>query len=137
MKMKKGFTLIELLVVISIIGLLIVFLAPKLVNVRDRAKEAGIKAVMHSVQLSVEAYNGENSTYPIATSMALYTLYDQYLKTGGYLTSLPKNPFTNADYTEKDTAGKIEYSYEASTDTYKLTGYKRDGKTKLLELSNL
>ena len=40
---KYGFTLVEILVVILIIGLLFVFLAPKISNSSDRAKEAGVK----------------------------------------------------------------------------------------------
>jgi type II secretion system protein G len=63
---RKGFTLIEILVVIGIIGLLAVFLVPNLLGAQDRAKETAVKAVMHSLQLAVEAYNMENDSYPVA-----------------------------------------------------------------------
>lgn len=136
--MKKGFTLIEILIVISLIGVLIVFLVPRISGVRDLTREAAVKSVMHSVQLSVEAYLAENNTYPIVTSaISLNKLYDQYLKVGGYLSSLPKNPFTNKAYADGDKAGKITYSYDATSDTYTITGYKRNGTTKILDLSNL
>jgi len=135
--MKKGFTLIELLVVIAIIGILVVFLVPNLIGVQDRGKEAGVKAVMHSVQLALEAYNMENLTYPVASSTPLESLCKNYLMEGGYIASVPKNPFTGKSYTDADVAGKIVYSFDDGTGVYTLTGYKRDGIKKLLELSNM
>jgi len=135
--MKKGFTLVEILVVIGIIGLLIVFLVPSLLGARDRAKEAGVKAVMHSVQLAVEAYNMENDSYPLGTNVLLESLCRNYLMAGGYIASVPKNPFTGREYTDADVAGKIVYYYDDTTGAYTLTGYKRNGTTKILDLTNL
>jgi type II secretion system protein G len=135
--MKKGFTLVEILVVIGIIGLLIVFLVPSLLGARDRAKEAGVKAVMHSVQLAVEAYNMENDSYPLGNNVLLESLCRNYLMAGGYIAAVPKNPFTGNEYTDADVAGKIVYSYTDATGIYTLTGYKRNGTTKILDLSNM
>lgn len=134
---RKGFTLIELLVVLAIVGLLVVFLVPKLLGIQDRAKETAVKSVMHSVQLGVEAYNMENTVYPIATNISLKELCENYLMAGGYIAEVPKNPFTGKEYTEADTAGKIMYDYDDSTGAYTLIGYKRDGTKKHLELSNM
>jgi prepilin-type N-terminal cleavage/methylation domain-containing protein len=137
MKQDKGFTLIELLIVISIIGLLAVFLVPTFMGVRDRAKEAGVKLVMHSTQLAVEAYNMENETYPIATNVSLKTLFDNYLSVGGYMSSLSKNPFTGRSYSDSDSSGKIIYNYDSDTSAYTITGYKKNGFSKLQELTNM
>ncbi|MFH1386826.1 MAG: prepilin-type N-terminal cleavage/methylation domain-containing protein [bacterium] len=135
--MKKGFTLVEILVVIGIIGLLSVFLVPNLLGARDRAKEAAVKGVMHTVQLAVEAYQMENDVYPLGNNIALESLCRNYLMSGGYMADVPKNPFTGAQYTDADTAGKIIYTYENTTGAYKLTGYKRNGLSKLQELTNM
>ena len=135
--MKKGFTLIEILIVIGIIGLLSVFLVPNLLGARDRAKEAAVKGVMHSVQLAIEAYQMENEVYPGGTNIPLASLANNYLTGGGYLAAVPKNPFTGVEYTDADGAGKIIYNYEDATSVYKLTGYKRNGTAKILELTNL
>ncbi len=135
--MKKGFTLIEILVVIGIIGLLMVFLVPNLLGAQDRAKEAAVKAVMHSVQLAVEAYNMENSTYPLGHNVTLKSLCINYLMAGGYIASIPKNPFTGLEYTDSDVAGKIIYNYNELDGKYVLTGYKRNGISKILDLSNM
>lgn len=134
---KRGFTLIEMLVVIAIIGILAGFLYPAFTGAQNRAKEAAVKTVMHSVQLAVEAYNMENSTYPIAGKISLKTLYDEYLKAGEYISSIPKNPFTNKPYSEGDLSGKITYSYDLEKDIYTITGYKRNGFSKIQELSNM
>lgn len=134
---KNGFTLIELLVVIGIIGLLAVFLVPNLLGARDRAKEAAVKGVMHSVQLAIEAYEMENQVYPLETNVALESLCNNYLMAGGYIASVPKNPFTGKEYTDADVAGKIIYSYDDTTGKYTLTGYNRTGTKKIQELTNM
>ncbi|OGC07660.1 hypothetical protein A2526_00030 [candidate division WOR-1 bacterium RIFOXYD2_FULL_36_8] len=134
---KKGFTLLEILVVIGIIGLLAVFLLPNLMGTQDRAKEASVKSVMHSVQLAVESYNMENMVYPVGKSISVRNLCENYLMSGGYIGSIPKNPFTGKEYENNDVAGKIVYDYSEVDDKYVLTGYKRNGTTKILELSNM
>lgn len=135
--MKKGFTLIEMLVVIAIIGLLAYFMTPHLLGSQDKAKEGAVKAVMHSVQLAVEGYNLENNTFPIASSIGVESLVNNYLKVGNYMVTIPQNPFTGKAYADSDLAGKIIYDYSNMTGVYIITGYKRDGKTKILELTNM
>ncbi len=135
--MNKAFTLIELLVVIAIISIIAAFMMPNFIGVQDRAKEASVKAVMHSVQLAVEAYNMENESYPMGNDITLRELCDNYLIQGGYLTSIPKNPFTGQDYSASDKAGKIIYYYDDSSGAYKIEGYKRNGSSSILELSNM
>lgn len=137
MRKKEGFTLIEILVVIGIIGLLAVFLVPNIFGVQDRGKEAAVKAVMHSVQLAVEAYNMENETYPVGRNITLHNLCVNYLMPGGYIASVPRNPFTGQEYKDADSAGKVIYNYNDIENKYVLTGYRRNGFSKILELSNM
>jgi general secretion pathway protein G len=137
LKRQNGFTLVEILVVIGIIGLLAVFLVPNLLGARDRAKETAVKGVMHTVQLAIEAYDMENEVYPMGNNVSLKSLCENYLMAGGYIAAVPKNPFTGQTYTDGDVAGKIVYSYNDTTGSYTLTGYKRNGISKLLELTNM
>ncbi len=135
--MKKGFTLIELLVVMGIIGLLAVFLVPNLLGAKDRAKETAVKAVMHSVQLAVEAYQMENEIYPLDNNLPLESLCNNYLMPGGYMASIPKNPFTGVPYKDADVAGKIVYNYDQNSGKYTITGYGRTALRKVQELTNM
>jgi len=134
---KRGFTLIEILVVISIISVLIVFLAPRLLNFKDRGSEVAVKAVMHSVQLAVESYNMENLTYPVATDIGVRSLVLNYLEAGNYISGVPQNPFTGKEYQDDDVPGRIVYYFDESEGKYTIVGYKRNGTSKLLELSNM
>ena len=134
---KKGFTLIEILIVLGIIGILAVFLVPNIMGAQDKGKETAVKAVMHTVQLAVESYNMENLSYPVAKNISLYSLASNYLMAGGYLTSIPQNPYTGKEYTDSESAGKIIYDFDDVEGKYVITGYKRNGITKVLELGNL
>ncbi|MDD4179622.1 MAG: DUF3939 domain-containing protein [Candidatus Margulisbacteria bacterium] len=137
MKTRNGFTLVEILVVIGIIGLLAVFLVPNVLGARDRGREAAVKGVMHTVQLAIEAYQMENEVYPLATNTPLESLCRNYLMSGGYMASVPKNPFNGLTYTDADLPGKIIYNYDNASGAYTLIGYKRNGTSKLLELTNM
>jgi type II secretion system protein G len=137
MKNRHGFTLMEVLVVIGIISLLAVFLVPNLLGAKDRAKDTAVKGVIHSIQLALEAYEMENLTYPLDNNVPLESLCNNYLMAGGYVVTVPKNPFTGAAYSDSDSAGKIIYNYNNATGKYTLIGYNRDGTKKVQELSNL
>lgn len=52
----RGFTLIELLVVITIIGILASIALPNYIKAKDKAREAEVKANVHSIQIALERY---------------------------------------------------------------------------------
>jgi len=61
----KGFTLIELLVVITIIGILAAIALPNYIKAKDKAREAEVKANVHTIQIALERYSTDNSgQYP-------------------------------------------------------------------------
>ena len=134
---KSGFTLIEILVVIAIIGVLAYFLVPRLLGTQDMAKEAAVKAIMHQLQISLESFNIENETYPVATSVGIKNLCENYLMPPNYIGAIPKNPYTGKAYTDDDVAGKIIYNFDNNSGKYTLTGYNRFGTHKILILSNI
>ena len=61
----KGFTLIEMLVVMIILGILAAIVIPNFIRMQDRAKEASVKANMHTLQLAFEDFSTRsNGVYP-------------------------------------------------------------------------
>ena len=112
---SEGFTLIELLIVIIIIGILAAIAIPMFLGQRDKAKEAGVKEGVHSIQIGVQSYAVDhNDAYPPdAAKGTLGTMVDNW----------PKNPWTNVDMaTDAKTAGNAFYTVTASTN-FTLKGY--------------
>ena len=73
---QRGFTLIELLVVIAIIGILIGFLAPGAMTMREKARRSKCQNNLKQIYYAVAAYRDDhNEQYPAS----LDELHDAYL----------------------------------------------------------
>ena len=103
-KSNHGFTLIELMVVIVILGILVSFIAPRLMGRPDEAKQVKARVQMESLETAIKLYKLDNGNYP-STEQGLQALVDEpqtgslpkKWRKGGYLEKgrVPKDPWGN------------------------------------------
>ena len=103
-KTTHGFTLIELMVVIVILGILVSFIAPRLMGRPDEAKQVKARIQMESIETAIKLYKLDSGMYP-TTEQGLQALVEQpqtgtlpkKWRKGGYLEKgrVPKDPWGN------------------------------------------
>jgi general secretion pathway protein G len=72
--MTKGFSLIELLLVMAIMAILSTLMLPNLLGAQDKARESGVRAVAHAIQLALESYSVDHGVYPAGTNLGVAAL---------------------------------------------------------------
>jgi len=115
-----GFTLIEIMVVIAIIGILATLIVPKIMGRPDEARVVAAKQDVGTIVQALKLYRLDIGRYP-TTDQGLKALVEkptsepvpQNWKMGGYLDSLPKDPWGNVyQYANPGTNGEIDvYSF--------------------------
>ena len=103
---NSGFTFIELMVVIVILGILALYVAPKILDRPDEARINAAKVQIKSIETALKLYKLDNGVYP-TTEQGLEALVQapevgQLAKSwreGGYLErdKVPQDPWGN-DY---------------------------------------
>ena len=115
-----GFTLIEIMVVIAIIGILATLIVPKIMGRPDEARATAAKHDVGTLVQAFKLYRLDIGRYP-TTEQGIRALVEkptsepvpQNWKAGGYLDSVPKDPWGNPyQYANPGTHGEIDvYSY--------------------------
>ncbi len=103
---NRGFTLIELMVVIIILGILAMYVGPKLMGKPGEAKQVKARLDIASLETALKMYKLDSGAYP-GTEQGLQALVEKpetgvvpkKWKKGGYLEKgkVPKDPWGN-DY---------------------------------------
>ncbi|MCD4763547.1 MAG: type II secretion system major pseudopilin GspG [Desulfobacterales bacterium] len=125
-KNVRGFTLIELMVVIIILGILAMYVMPKIMGRPDEARQVKARLDIASLETAIKLYKLDNGMYP-GTEQGLQALVAQpetgtlakKWRKGGYLEKnrVPKDPWGN------------EYIYlcPGVNDDYDIISYGADG----------
>ncbi|MDL1981973.1 MAG: type II secretion system major pseudopilin GspG [Deltaproteobacteria bacterium] len=103
-KNVRGFTLIELMVVIIILGILAMYVMPRIMGRPDEARQVKARLDMASLETALKLYKLDNGVYP-GTEQGLQALVVQpetgtlakKWRKGGYLEKnrIPKDPWGN------------------------------------------
>jgi general secretion pathway protein G len=113
---EAGFTLIEIMVVIAIIGILATLIVPNIMGRPDEARATAAKHDVGTINQALKLYRLDIGRYP-TTEQGIKALVErptsepipQNWKTGGYLSSVPKDPWGNAYYySNPGTRGEID-----------------------------
>ncbi len=100
----SGFTLIELMVVVIILGILALYIGPKIMGEPEKAKRVKAKMDIASLETALKMYKLDNGMYP-STDQGLQSLVSvpdsgvipKNWRKGGYLekSKVPKDPWGN------------------------------------------
>ena len=113
---EAGFTLIEIMVVIAIIGILATLIVPNIMGRPDEARVTAAKHDVGTINQALKLYRLDIGRYP-TTEQGLKALVErptsepipQNWKAGGYLSSVPKDPWGNPyHYSNPGTRGEID-----------------------------
>ncbi|MDB3964753.1 type II secretion system major pseudopilin GspG [Amylibacter sp.] len=94
MKKIKGFTLIEVLVALTIIGILMTFVGPYILDRPDQARKLKLKNDFLAIETAMELYKLDNGTYP-SPEAGLNDLISQNDGGNSYFSTIPTDPWGN------------------------------------------
>ena len=104
-KNLSGFTLIEVLVTLTIIAILMSFVAPYVLNRPDQARELKLKFDFEAIESALALYKLDHGNYPSQEQG-----FDQLVNDDNgsrYLAKIPQDPWGNS-YIYKFSENKIE-----------------------------
>jgi general secretion pathway protein G len=124
-KRQRGFTLIEIMVVVVILAVLGALVVPRILENVDKARVTRAQSDIRAIQTALDLYRLDNFKYP-TTEQGLQALVTQpsdpsitNYRSGGYLPTLPKDPWNNPyNYISPGADGR----------DYDIISYGRDGK---------
>jgi general secretion pathway protein G len=100
----RGFTLIELMVVVIILGILALYVGPKIMGEPEKAKRVKAKMDIATLETALKMYKLDNGVYP-STEQGLLSLVEmpetgvvpKNWRKGGYIerNRVPKDPWGN------------------------------------------
>ena len=98
---QRGFTLIEIMVVVIILGILVAFAVPNVMDNPERARITKAQHDIRAIEQSLDLYRGDNFRYP-STAQGLQALVERPTSQPEprnwrqYMRSIPEDPWGNA-----------------------------------------
>jgi general secretion pathway protein G len=105
LKKIKGFTLIEVLVALTIIGILMTFVGPYILDRPDQARMLKIKNDFLAIETAMELYKLDNGTYP-SPEAGLNDLTSGNDDGNSYFSTIPTDPWGNKYILEIETGSR-------------------------------
>jgi len=120
---ERGFTLIEILVVITIIGLIMALVAPRVLNYLSEAKVKAAKIQIESLSSTLDLYYLDTGRYP-SSSEGLQALVERPAGVEGW-----SGPYLKGGFVPKDPWGH-DYAYRMPGEhgAYDIVSYGSDGQ---------
>lgn len=113
---RAGFTLIEVMVVVAILAILAAVVVPRIMDEPGKARQARAAQDIRAIESALDMYRLDNYRYP-TSEQGLEALVERpttgpeppNYKEGGYLRSLPEDPWGNPyQYANPGQHGEID-----------------------------
>lgn len=89
---RKGFTLLEILVILTLIGILMSFIAPQLLSHPDKARNLEVQAELKTIKNALHLYYLDHQSFPSA-NIGLDLLAKGDSQGNVYLADMPIDPW--------------------------------------------
>ena len=94
-KIENGFTLVEMLLVVTIIGILMAIVVPKMVGRSEQARQTAVRADISAIKTALDAFEVDNGYYPKSLQDLLQQPSNAKNWHGPYLDKVPQDPWSN------------------------------------------
>ena len=128
----NGFTLIEILVALTIIGVLLTFVAPLVLNRPDQARNLKVKNDFSAIETAMILYRLDNGRFPNSDE-GLKILVNKENASEGYLARAPIDPWGNSYKLYFDASGSVQIRSAGPDGFFDETGNSDDKISKKIQ----